>query len=62
MVRFKGDTNKATAVYKGFQPLSAKDIADVIKFVALAPSHVNISDVTVMPLAQASVSLIDRKE
>lgn len=62
MVRFKGDTNKATAVYKGFQPLSAKDIADVIKFVALAPAHVNISDVTVMPLAQASVSLIDRKE
>lgn len=60
-VRFKGDTEKAAAVYKGFTPLSAEDIADVVKYVALAPPHVNISDVVIMPAAQASVSLIHRK-
>ena len=62
MVRFKGDADKATNVYKGFEPLVAKDIADVVLFVATAPPHVNISDVTVMPLAQAGVSIIDRKQ
>ncbi|MEZ7955561.1 MAG: SDR family NAD(P)-dependent oxidoreductase, partial [Bacteroidales bacterium] len=62
MVRFKGDADKATNVYKGFEPLVAKDIADVVLFVATAPPHVNISDVTVMPLAQAGVSIIDKKQ
>jgi NADP-dependent 3-hydroxy acid dehydrogenase YdfG len=52
---------KAADVYKGFTPLTAEDIADVVKYVALAPAHVNISDVVVMPAAQASVSLINRK-
>ncbi len=60
-VRFKGDMEKAADVYKGFTPLTAEDIADVVKYVALAPAHVNISDVVVMPAAQASVSLINRK-
>lgn len=60
-VRFKGDLNKAADVYKGFTPLSAEDIADVVRYVALAPPHVNISDVVIMPTAQASVSLINRK-
>ena len=60
-VRFKGDMDKAADVYKGFTPLSAEDIADVVRYVALAPPHVNISDVVIMPTAQASVSLINRK-
>ncbi|MDO9681009.1 MAG: SDR family NAD(P)-dependent oxidoreductase [Bacteroidales bacterium] len=60
-VRFKGDIDKAADVYKGFIPLSADDIADVVRYVALAPPHVNISDVVIMPTAQASVSLINRK-
>lgn len=60
-VRFKGDLDKASDVYKGFTPLSAEDIADVVRYVALAPPHVNISDVVIMPTAQASVSLINRK-
>ena len=60
-VRFKGDLDKAADVYKGFTPLSAEDIADVVRYVALAPPHVNISDVVIMPTAQASVSLINRK-
>jgi NADP-dependent 3-hydroxy acid dehydrogenase YdfG len=61
MVRFKGDSEKASNVYKGFKPLIAEDIANVVLYVASAPEHVNICDVTVMPLAQASVSIIDKK-
>lgn len=61
MVRFKGDSEKASNVYKGFKPLVAEDIANVVLYVASAPEHVNISDVTVMPVAQAGVSIIDKK-
>lgn len=60
-VRFKGDAEKAASVYKGFTPLAASDIAEVILFIVKAPAHVNISDVVVMPTAQAGVSIIDRK-
>jgi NADP-dependent 3-hydroxy acid dehydrogenase YdfG len=60
-VRFKGDAEKAASVYKGFTPLAANDIAEVILFIVKAPAHVNISDVVVMPTAQAGVSIIDRK-
>ena len=59
-VRFKGDRSKAGKVYDGFKPLVAKDIADVIYFIATRPPHVNIADSLVLPLAQASASLINR--
>ncbi len=61
-VRFKGDTQRAAEVYKGYKPLIAKDIADVILFVVKAPEHVNISDLVVMPAAQASPTMISKKE
>lgn len=60
-VRFKGDNERAANVYKGFKPLSADDIAEVIMFIIHAPAHVNISDVIVMPAAQASATMIDKK-
>ncbi|MHA8066485.1 SDR family NAD(P)-dependent oxidoreductase [Aquirufa sp. ROCK2-A2] len=59
-VRFKGDQAKADAVYQGFTPLIAEDIADLIKYIVLAPAHVNIADVTILPSAQASASQIKR--
>lgn len=59
-VRFKGDQAKADAVYQGFTPLIAEDIADLIKYIVLAPAHVNIADVTILPNAQASATQIKR--
>ena len=53
-VRFKGDQDRAAQVYKGFMPLQASDIADVIGFVISRPYHVNIADLIVMPTAQAN--------
>lgn len=61
IVRFKGDKDRADNVYKGFQPLSATDVADAIVFIATAPDHVNISDMVIMPKAQASPVQIYKK-
>ncbi|WP_088324746.1 SDR family NAD(P)-dependent oxidoreductase [Polaribacter tangerinus] len=61
-VRFKGDTKKAAAVYDGYDPLIAKDIADIIYFVISRPSHVNIEDLVVYPTAQASASVIRKNK
>jgi NADP-dependent 3-hydroxy acid dehydrogenase YdfG len=59
-VRFKGDTEKAENVYKGFTPLQAEDIADIIHFVVSRPYHVNIADLVVMSTAQASSTIINK--
>ncbi|UFH36159.1 SDR family NAD(P)-dependent oxidoreductase [Flavobacterium acetivorans] len=59
-VRFKGDSERAANVYKGFDPLQAEDIADIIHFVISRPYHVNIADLIVMPTAQASSTLVKR--
>lgn len=60
-VRFKGNQEKADAVYQGFTPLYAEDIADLIRYVVMAPAHVNIADVTILPTAQASATQINRQ-
>jgi hypothetical protein len=60
-VRFKGDTDRAENVYKGFDPLQAEDIADIIHFVVSRPYHVNIADLVVMSTAQASSTIIKKE-
>lgn len=60
-VRFKGDEDRAAQVYQGYQPLEAKDIAEIISFVISRPFHVNISDLVVMPTDQASSTLVNKK-
>lgn len=54
MVRFKGDQNRADAVYKGLKPLRGQDVAEVIYFSTTLPDHVNINDLTLTPTAQAN--------
>ena len=60
-VRFKGDTERAANVYKGFQPLTPDDVADIVHFVVTRPSHVNIADLMVMCTAQASSTIVNKK-
>jgi len=62
LVRFRGDQQKADQVYTGFQPLSAKDIADTILFIVTRPPHVNIDDLLIMPTSQGSARDIFRKQ
>ncbi|MFM5981110.1 MAG: SDR family oxidoreductase [Sphaerospermopsis kisseleviana] len=59
-VRFHGDTERAKKVYQGMQPLTADDIADVVFFCATRPAHVNINEVILMPVDQASATLVNR--
>ena len=59
-VRFKGDSERASKVYQGFQPLKPEDIADIILFVVTRPYHVNIADLVVMPTAQASSTIVKK--
>jgi len=58
VVRFKGDAARASAVYDGFAPLQADDIADAILYCATRPLHVNVSEILVMPTAQAAAGMI----
>ncbi len=60
IVRFKGDSDKADAPYKGMKPLNGEDIADVIYYCATLPEHVNINDVLIMPTSQASATVVNR--
>ncbi|MEP7104867.1 MAG: SDR family NAD(P)-dependent oxidoreductase [Chloroflexota bacterium] len=62
LVRFKGDQEAARNVYKGVQPLSGEDIADIIAFAVTRPPHVDIDEVVVRPIAQAAAYLVARKE
>ena len=61
VVRFRGDQQRADNVYKGVKPLIGDDIADVCFYVASAPKHVQIAEVTILATHQASPFLIARK-
>lgn len=54
LVRFKGDEQKAKAVYDGYTALSAEDIADTVYYCATLPSHVCINDLVITCTAQAN--------
>jgi hypothetical protein len=56
LIRFDGDADKASAVYKGLTPLVAQDIAEVVAFAVSRPAHVNLDSIVIKPRAQASAS------
>ena len=62
MVRFDGDSERAAAVYAGYEPLVADDIADAIAWSLSRPAHVNIDLLVVRPRAQASNNRIVRTD
>lgn len=53
LVRFKGDQDKAAAVYKGMQPLTGQDIAEACAWCVNLPAHVNVNRMEIMPTAQS---------
>ena len=61
-VRFRGDTEKASKVYQGFNPLTPDDIAEIVVFCATRPSHVNMSEVLVLATDQSSATMINRQQ
>ena len=53
LVRFSGDAAKASKVYDGVKPLTAKDIAEAILWIVSLPAHVNVNTIELMPTQQA---------
>lgn len=60
-VRFSGDDERANKVYDGIEPLTAKDVADVIIFAVTRPKNVNINQIIITPIQQASSTQVYRK-
>ena len=61
-VRFAGDAEKADAVYRGTQPLTAEDIAEAVSWAVRLPAHVNINRIEMMPTCQASAPLAVKRK
>jgi len=62
IVRYKGDTDRAKAVYRGVDPLTADDVADCVLWAVDRPPHVDVSLIQIYPTAQAQGgTLLDRK-
>jgi 3-hydroxy acid dehydrogenase/malonic semialdehyde reductase len=61
IVRFKGDTAKAAAVYEGVDPLTADDISDCVMWALTRPWHVNVDEIVVKARNQSSGGRIYRE-
>ncbi|RRO20345.1 SDR family NAD(P)-dependent oxidoreductase [Saccharopolyspora rhizosphaerae] len=60
LVRFRGDQEKADAVYEGTTPLTAEDVAETVSWVATRPPHVNVDQVLMLARDQTSARVINR--
>ena len=56
LVRFHGDADRAANVYKGIEPLTGKDIAEVVFFTAALPENINLNDIVITPRFQANAT------
>jgi 3-hydroxy acid dehydrogenase / malonic semialdehyde reductase len=60
-VRFHGDAERARRVYQGYTPLSADDVAEVVRYVAQAPPHVNLFRTVIYPTDQRNAYVLHRE-
>jgi serine 3-dehydrogenase len=61
LVRFHGDETRAENVYKGYEPLTPEDIADIALFAVTRPKHVQIQEIFVTPTAQANATIVHKE-
>ena len=54
LIRFKGDAEKAAAVYEGIDAMTAEDISDSVMFALQRPWHMNVDEIVVKARNQAS--------
>lgn len=62
IVRFGGDTDRASKVYEGVDALTAEDVAEAVVWIADRPAHVQIAEVIILPAAQVSATGVHRRE
>lgn len=57
-----GDRQAAEKVYQGVEkPLTAEDVAEVVRYAVTAPHHVNLDQIVIRPVAQAANHKLIRK-
>jgi NADP-dependent 3-hydroxy acid dehydrogenase YdfG len=57
-----GDAQAADKVYRGVEkPLTAEDVADVVRYAVTVPHHVNLDQIVIRPVAQAAAHKLIRK-
>lgn len=61
-VRMRGDLERAQAVYAGLEPLRPEDVAEAIVWAITRPPHVNVGEIVMWASAQASTTVVTRKE
>lgn len=61
MVRFRGDTERAAATYRGVRALRPDDVADAVVWCATRPPHVSVHEVILMPADQATATMVKRR-
>lgn len=61
LVRFHGDKERADSIYKGYTPLTGKDIAEAALFIATRPPHVMVQSMLVTPTDQASAFVLNKR-
>lgn len=52
-VRFHGDTQRASTVYRGLQALTPEDVAEAVFYCVSCPPHMNVNVMELMPVDQA---------
>jgi len=62
IVRFKGDAEKAKAVYEGVDPITPDEVADCVMFALTRPLHVNVDEIVIKALQQSSGGRVVRRE
>jgi NADP-dependent 3-hydroxy acid dehydrogenase YdfG len=61
VVRFRGDQERARAVYAGMTPMTGDDVAEAVLFCVSRPPHVNVSEVVLLATDQASATTVFRR-
>ena len=61
-VRFRGDDEKAAALYQGAHALQPEDIAETVAWIAALPAHMNVNAIEIMPTTQSFAPLAVFKE
>lgn len=56
-VRFRGDEDRAQAVYENISYLKPEDIANTILWLYQTPAHVNVNHIEIMPVSQTFAGL-----
>jgi NADP-dependent 3-hydroxy acid dehydrogenase YdfG len=59
-VRFRGDAERAAAVYRGFDALTPDDVAEAVQWIVTRPAHVNVGELSLWPTMQASTTVVTR--